>query len=95
MQGRNLWRRLRRLEAMAHRAAEQYCNGEIELAAMDAMVEGVTRAVGNVLGQVPRGFFVNRDPRGYALKLDPDFMVIPEGMQKDWGGYGLLAAEIE
>lgn len=39
-------------------------------------------------------FFINTDPRGYALKLD----LTPEEQRKcniyrDWGGYGILAPE--
>lgn len=45
-------------------------------------------------GIVPAGFHFNQDPRGYALKLDSDKATIPQGMETDWGGYGLLAAEI-
>jgi len=47
-----------------------------------------------VFGHMIHGFFVNGDPRGYALKLDPEKCTIPPGMEKDWGGYGILAAEI-
>lgn len=39
-----------------------------------------------------KSFFVNEDPRGYALKLK----LTPEerkGIFTDWGGYGLLAPE--
>ena len=45
-------------------------------------------------GKVPQGFFFNQDARGYSLKLNPDKVTIPEGMGTDWGGNGLLAAEI-
>lgn len=43
-------------------------------------------------GQVPPGFFINQDPRGYALKIRPE--LVPAGMWKDWGSNGILAAEI-
>lgn len=49
----------------------------------------------NIFGHVPAGFFVNGDARGYALKLDPDKVAIPEGMHTDWGSYGILAAVID
>lgn len=46
------------------------------------------------------GFFVNTDPRGYALKIDND---TPEGkalieavkLHTDWGGYGILSPAID
>lgn len=51
--------------------------------------------VRNILGHVPEGFFVNADARGHALKLDGEAVEIPEGMDVDWGGDGILAATIE
>lgn len=93
--GLKIWRKLRRIEQEAHRMAESYCNGTIDSDSMDKAEAFFSKEVGDILGQVPRGFFVNRDPRGYALKLDPEFMHVPDGMQKDWGGYGLLAPEID
>jgi len=37
-------------------------------------------------------FFINRDPRGYALKLNfGDERVA--GVYTDWGGYGIIAPE--
>ena len=51
-------------------------------------------------GTIPEGVFINSDPRGHALKLDcgdagQPGVTIPEGMEKDWGGNGILAAEID
>lgn len=47
--------------------------------------------------------FINRDPRGYALKIDDEWIrqqradhrtVHMAGIHQDWGGYGILAPEI-
>lgn len=39
--------------------------------------------------------FVNRDPRGYALKIDDAWMREHRpGLHQDWGGYGIIAPEI-
>lgn len=107
------YRTLKTLENRAHRNAELYCNGEdwrngrLVRAAMtqeeyerrqDAIEQSVKRLFG---GKLPAGFFVNSDPRGYALKIDPgqsyeaDYHpeYVPEGLHKDWGGYGILAPE--
>lgn len=46
-------------------------------------------------GRIPAGFFVNGDPRGYALKIDPERGTVPDGMHTDWGRYGILAPEID
>lgn len=38
--------------------------------------------------------FINRDPRGYALKIQEDW-VYSHGanIYRDWGGYGIIAPE--
>jgi hypothetical protein len=51
-------------------------------------------AIRRILGRLPDGFFVNGDPRGYALKLDNDKATIPAGLHTDWGRYGILAPEL-
>jgi hypothetical protein len=45
-------------------------------------------------GTLPAGFAFNQDCRGYALKLRPEKCTVPVGMSTDWGGNGILAAEI-
>lgn len=45
-------------------------------------------------GTLPAGFLFNTDCRGYALKLDPERVTLPEGIHRDAGGYGILAPEI-
>lgn len=90
--GLQVWRKLRQLEAQANAMACKQCNGEITTEQMDTFTESVTVAVGKVFGVVPPGFFVNRDPRGYALKLEPGS--VPYALHKDWGRYQILAPEI-
>lgn len=42
-----------------------------------------------------RGVFVNLDPRGYALKIDDEYMRAHNlKLHTDMGGYGILAPEI-
>ena len=36
--------------------------------------------------------FINRDPRGYALKLTEEFSK-DKRIYKDWGGYGIIAPD--
>ena len=59
--------------------------------------EEVKRAFG---GTLPDGFRFNQDPRGYALKIrGPEAgrpgAFLPDGMETDWGGNGLLAPSID
>jgi hypothetical protein len=82
-------------EGRAHKAAERYCNGEITEAQSDAVDQRVTERVKRLFGgELPPGFFINGDPRGYALKIEQpnDKRLISF---TDWGGYGILAPEFE
>lgn len=94
-----LCKKLRRIENRAHRAAEQYCNGEItmedyEFLAQRALDSAVALLRPDVLDdQATSAVFVNSDPRGYTLKLREDFARKHE-IQRDWGGYGLLAPDL-
>jgi len=67
--------------------------------ALDRFCGAVSDGVARVFeGELPRGFFVSRDPRGYALKINQaeTEKLAAAGIQlaKDWGGYGLLSPEI-
>ncbi len=98
--GLNLWRKLRRIEQQAHRAATAQCNGEAfegepfrDEESLELFKNGITHSVQLVLGGLPPGFFVNSDARGYALKLRPGSVELP--LERDWGGNLLLAPIIE
>lgn len=97
-----LWRRLRKIERKASAAFTAQCNGETfagqpyrsedELDAFRCrIVAEVSKAFG---GHPPAGLYLNSDPRGYAIQLDCDKTRIPEGLIRNWGGNGCLAAEI-
>ena len=66
-----LCKRLRRLEQGAHQVSEAFCNGDVSTETAEAFFTGQLLRVDSLLGftasQVP--VFINRDPRGYALKL--------------------------
>ena len=95
--GLTLWRGLRWIKKHAERIILDYSNGTggVTTDNIQEKLDPIREAVRKVFGQTPKGFFVNTDPRGYALKIDPDKGTVPEGMATDWGRYGLLAAEID
>jgi hypothetical protein len=93
--GLDLWRKLCRVESAAHLVATHYCNGAVDGDHWEMIKEDTRAKVARIFGKLPDGFFVNGDPRGYALKLDNEKVTIPEGMHKDWGGYGILAPIID
>lgn len=101
--GLAMWRKLRRIETLAHDATTAQCNGErygsqpfreddeTGNSPLDVFFDGIRADVAKVFGgTLPTGFMVNHDPRGAALKTETP----PEGMYRDFGGYGILAADI-
>lgn len=98
--GLKLWRKLRAIERALYTVCERYTNGECDLRAWEK-----AKASGRIAlhvafgGEIPKGVYINGDPRGHMLKLDcgsagEPGVPIPEGMERDWGGDGLLAPEI-
>lgn len=91
-----LCRKLHRIELKAHRFAEDLCNGIIDLEddATDAATDKILNSVDALLHFRTLGIpvFVNLDPRGCALKVDHTYKT--NYLPQDWGGYGLLAPEI-
>ena len=97
-----LYKKLRRMEAKASRITTDYCNGDFDAGEngekLDAALDPILAKVNAILGNsgpdaVP--VFVNRDPRGYGLKIDDDWMrKTGARLYSDWGGYGIIAPEI-
>jgi hypothetical protein len=94
-----LCKKLHRLEIKAHKLATDYCNGNngVDTDNWESKCEPILKSVEKILGMDRKnaGFFVNGDCRGYALKIESD--VVQENaldIHKDWGGYGIIAPEI-
>lgn len=80
--------RLKRLENIAHKNAEDYCNGVIESDEYDNRCNTVLDSLKKGFnGKLPDGLFINGDPRGYTLKLESTNQIIT---YQDWGGYKIL-----
>lgn len=91
-----------KIERRHHRKALDYCNepqadGWLELWETQKLMD--LAALRALLPHVQEGaFFVNQDPRGYAIKLDNEneagrAAIELAGCVTDWGGYGLLQSE--
>lgn len=97
-----LCKQLRRIEAKASRAAEDYCNGDLTMEDFEAFEAKTLKAVDKLLGHVALGVpvFVNGDPRGYALKIRAEWvrdgyaLRPPVTLHRDLGGYGILAPDL-
>jgi SMC interacting uncharacterized protein involved in chromosome segregation len=91
-----LAKKLHTIELKAHKLATDYCNGEngVWETLSDAILEKVDKVLNFTAQEIP--VFVNGDARGYALKINDDY-VRNNGLEihKDWGGYGILAPEFD
>ena len=88
-----LYKKLHRIEVKAHRMTEDLCNIEVDQEAYDKALDRAEERANQILGAGPR-VFINRDPRGYALKIrtkDAKGLDI----HKDWGGYGIICPEFD
>lgn len=101
-----LCKKLRRVETATHLAFERYCNGDVcELEADKAEQIAINRLnkVLNLFGTDWKRIVINRDPRGYAIKLDSTWthnrnaVALRDGepqIYRDMGGYGILAPDL-
>lgn len=93
-----LWK----LERRAHSHAIRICNDSAYTqVAIDAEQDAVYCELSGIFAaKVPPGYFLNQDPRGYALKIDNETpegaaLIAAAGMHRDMGGYGILSHEID
>lgn len=89
-----------RFEVKAHQLSTDYCNGargldsetwELEA---DKILNALDKKINFKRAGIP--VFLNGDARGYALKIDDEY-VQKNGLDihRDWGGYGILAPEFD
>jgi hypothetical protein len=89
-----LCKKLFRLETKAHKLSTDYCNGLIDCDVWEIKSKEILNKVSKILNCNTNNLFVNGDARGYALKIDDDF-VKDKSIYKDWGGYGILAPDFK
>jgi len=91
-----LCKALRRLERQLSELHLTHCNRGVAYDVLDDVGEKAQAKVNQLLPGLPiPAIVINRDPRGYALKIDDEFMR-DEGIDflyRDWGGYGILAPD--
>lgn len=93
-----LCKKLRRLEWQANDSAVKCCNGEIADEADDNIRGVIKSKLDKLLHYTEQGVpvFLNGDPRGYSLKIQDEYVRANNlAIHRDWGGYGILAPEIE
>jgi len=88
--GETIYNDLLRVERKAHRLAERRCDDPTMTEERELRLEKrYTKEVVEILGYLPDGFFINGDPRGYALKIEGESTI----SYTDWGGYHILAPD--
>ena len=83
-----LCKRLFRLENKAHKLAVDFCNGVIDQLEWDKKADQILTKVETILNN-KKVLFLNGDARGYALKIDDEYIRNNNfNIHRDWGGYG-------
>jgi hypothetical protein len=93
----NLWDALAKLERRASRLAESACNGTTSDVAYERACNRILAELQSLLGDSPAlaHVFVNGDPRGFALKIEDEYVSANNlDVARDMGGYGILCPEL-
>jgi len=93
-----LCKKLFSLEVKAHKLAEDYCNGvnNVDSETWEPLTDKILEQIDKFTGFKNKGIpvFVNGDARGYALKIDDEYVRANNiKIHKDWGGYGIIAPD--
>ena len=91
-----LCKKLRRIETKTHQASTDYCNGAIDWERWEEIALDAVRELIDLLDPVDANeFYINGDPRGYALKIESESVKARKlDIERDWGGYGILAPDL-
>lgn len=98
-----LCKKLRTLEKHGHDFGMRLCNSTVLPSEQHRVEKAILDRVDDLLGFRTSGIpvFLNRDPRGYALKIDDEWMrershghPSHNELPTDWGGYGLIAPDL-
>ena len=88
-----LCKKLLRLENKAHRLATDFCNGDVDQIEFDTKGDKILKKVETILKD-KKHLLLNGDARGYALKIDDNFLRINNlSIFRDWGGFGIVAPD--
>ena len=90
-----LCKKLRRLEGNLSRLFTKACNESVSYDLQDQESDKATAIIRGLLPGLPeKAIHINRDPRGYALKIDDQyFRDSCISLYMDFGGYGILAPD--
>ena len=103
-----LCKKLRKLDLEAAQHTVAMCNGEGCDTIHEETLTIIENKIAKLLANDPSTgvpVFINRDPRGYALKIDDEWLTASMGRDKfydtparrlhrDFGGYGIIAPDL-
>jgi hypothetical protein len=92
-----LCKRVHRLEGEAHRLAKRACNEDLGEEFIEKKEKSILKRLDVILNFRAQNIpvFLNGDPRGYALKIDDEYVREHNlDIHRDWGGYGIIAPEL-
>lgn len=95
--GESIYLQLRKIEKKLTKLHEKACNVPVAEITIDKAHDVATLEIKRIFNSVPEGLYINTDPRGYALKIDDVVFkcaYLGISLQTDWGGYGLLAPDL-
>lgn len=95
--GESIYLQLRKIEKKLTKLHEKACDIPVAEITIDKAHDIATLEIKRIFNVVPKGLYINTDPRGYALKIDDEvFKSNYQGisLETDWGGYGLLAPDL-
>lgn len=92
---RGSYSQLKTLEFYANDFACQMCNAPMHEQEVERKRKHINDRIEDLfdVSKLDDKFFINQDPRGYALKIEIECR--PEDMIQDMGGYGLLCPHEE
>lgn len=92
-----LCKAVHRIETKIHRLETDVCNGvEQDDAKVERIEKSALKRLDKILNFKAQGIpvIINGDPRGYALKIDSEYVRTHNiKIHQDWGGYGIIAPE--
>ena len=84
--------KLIQIEKRGRELSEDACNGKVSEAYFEHNLELIRKRLYKMLPEcVSKEILLNTDPRGYFLKLPPEFVKdLKPDIPTDWGGFGII-----
>lgn len=95
----SICKKLFTLENKGNRLMVDYCNGLVDTDTVDYAADKLYNSVLAILkishlSPIAKSIQINRDPRGYTLKIFDDYMRENNiKLYRDFGGYGIIAPD--